>query len=631
MLADDHALVDGIAGLDEEGAAGLKVEEGVGHAHAGAVGNDASRVAGGEVAAPGLVAFEVGVHDARALGVGEELVLVADEAAGGHGELDAHAAGAGIVAVEHLALALVELVRDHAHEVLVAVHVEMLDGLEYGPALVLLQDDFGTPHGELEALAAHGLDEDGQLELAPALDQEGVVASGVLDAYGHVAQGLLGQTLLDDAALEELALAAGQGRGVDAKAHGDRRLVHGDAGKRRRIFARADGVADGDVLDAGQHDHVAWLHLVHLAQGYALVDLELGGAQGPGLAVGADAVEGLVAVHRAVHDPAHGEAAEVVGVVEVGDEHLEGLVRIVVRSGKLGQDGLEERLEVHPLVVGMVHGNAVAAHGVEHRELELAVVGAKVDEEVVDFVDHLFDARVLAVDLVDDHDDRQMRLEGLAQHEARLREGAFRGVHEQDGAAGHGERALDLAAEVGVARGVDDVDLDALPGDGAVLGRNGDPALALEIHVVHDAVLHLLVLSENAALLEEGINKGGFAVIDVGNDGHVAEILVLHGVFLHKINGLPVFWRRALYPLFSTLSPCLRRKNAACRCAQRHGARNRTRAARLRPSCLFMHRTSLKPPQLKKSARLQDLPAVRQGFEKRLKGLDILKLFHQDE
>jgi len=44
-----------------------------------------------------------------------------------------------------------------------------------------------------------------------------------------------------------------------------------------------------------------------------------------------------------------------------------------------------------------------------------------------------------------------------------------------------------------------------------------------------------------------------------------------------------------------------------------------------------MHRTSLKPPQLKKSARLQDLPAVRQGFEKRLKGLDILKLFHQDE
>ncbi len=225
------------------------------------------------------------------------------------------------------------------------------------------------------------------------------------------------------------------------------------------------------------------------------------------------------------------KAAEVVGIVKIRDQHLEGLVGIVFRSGELVEHGLEEGLEVHLLVLGVVHGHAVAAHGVEHRELELAVVGAKVDEEVVDFVDHLFDARVLAVDLVDDHDDGQVGFKGLAQHEAGLRQGAFRGVHEEDGAAGHGEGALDLAAEVGVARGVDDVDLHALPGDGAVLGGNGDPALALEVHVVHDAVLHLLILSENAALLEEGIDKGGFAMVDVGDDGHVAEILVLHRRF----------------------------------------------------------------------------------------------------
>ncbi len=49
-------------------------------------------------------------------------------------------------------------------------------------------------------------------------------------------------------------------------------------------------------------------------------------------------------------------------------------------------------------------------------------------------------------------------LERLAEHEARLRERPFGGVHEQDRAVGHLERALDLAAEVGVAGRVDDVD-----------------------------------------------------------------------------------------------------------------------------------------------------------------------------
>src|SRR3712207_7784659 len=45
-------------------------------------------------------------------------------------------------------------------------------------------------------------------------------------------------------------------------------------------------------------------------------------------------------------------------------------------------------------------------------------------------------------------------------------------------------RSLDLAAEVGVAGGVDDVDLVAAVVDRRVLGLDRDPALALEVHRV---------------------------------------------------------------------------------------------------------------------------------------------------
>ena len=69
-------------------------------------------------------------------------------------------------------------------------------------------------------------------------------------------------------------------------------------------------------------------------------------------------------------------------------------------------------------------------------------------------------ARVAAVDLVDDDDDGEAELEALAEDEARLRQRALGGVDEQERAVGHQQRALDLAAEVGVAGGVDDVDLD---------------------------------------------------------------------------------------------------------------------------------------------------------------------------
>ena len=65
----------------------------------------------------------------------------------------------------------------------------------------------------------------------------------------------------------------------------------------------------------------------------------------------------------------------------------------------------------------------------------------------------LGDAGVGAVGLVDQEDDGQLRLERLAQHEAGLRQRALARVDEQHDAVDHRQAALDLAAEVGVARG----------------------------------------------------------------------------------------------------------------------------------------------------------------------------------
>ena len=161
--------------------------------------------------------------------------------------------------------------------------------------------------------------------------------------------------------------------------------------------------------------------------------------------------------------------------------------------------------------------------GVDDREVELLVGGAELVEQVEGLVDHPVRAGAGAVDLVDDDDGLEAERQRLARDEARLRHRALDGIDQQQHAVDHRQHALDLAAEVGVARRVDDVDVGAVVVDGAVLGEDGDAALALQVVRVHHALGHLLVRGEGAGLAQQLVDERGLAVVDVGDDGDVAE------------------------------------------------------------------------------------------------------------
>ena len=55
------------------------------------------------------------------------------------------------------------------------------------------------------------------------------------------------------------------------------------------------------------------------------------------------------------------------------------------------------------------------------------------------------------------------------------------------------------------------------------VGLDGDAAFALEVHGVEDLGLHL-ARGDGAGELEEPVGEGGLAVIDVGDDGEVADV-----------------------------------------------------------------------------------------------------------
>ena len=104
----------------------------------------------------------------------------------------------------------------------------------------------------------------------------------------------------------------------------------------------------------------------------------------------------------------------------------------------------------------------------------------------------------------------------------------FGRVDQQHHAVDHRQDALHLAAEIGMAGRVDDVDARAVPFDRGAFGQDGDAALALLVVGVHGALVHVLVLAHRAGLLEQLVDQRGLAMVDMGDDGDVADI---HGLW----------------------------------------------------------------------------------------------------
>ena len=81
-----------------------------------------------------------------------------------------------------------------------------------------------------------------------------------------------------------------------------------------------------------------------------------------------------------------------------------------------------------------------------------------------------------------------------------------------------------------MARGVDQVQLVHVPvlslvGQFDRPGFDGDAALALKVHVVQQLALHF-PLAHGVAFFHQPVGQGAFAVVDVGDDGKVSDMVL---------------------------------------------------------------------------------------------------------
>ena len=451
--------------------------------------------------------------------------MVADQAAARHVERQPHLAAAGRAHVLHDALAAAHLLHDHAGIRLVHIDQHVLERLFARPLLALSGDHAGAADGQLEAFAPHGLDQHAQLQLAAARHLERFRFRAFGDADGDVALRLAQQPVPDLAGCDLLAFTAAQRTVVHPEGHGQRRRVDRGGVQRSEELGRAHRVRHRRVRQPGDGDDVAGLHLVHLHPDQPAVAHQLG--QTPGLdraPVGAQHLHRHVEPRPALFHAAGQHPAQKVVVVQDGGHHGERRLRVEPCGRNMAQHEVEQGRQVLARAVQRLVRPALAAGRVEHGKVELLVVRAQGREQVEHLRVDLVRAGVLPVHLVDHHDGLEALGQRLAEHELGLRQHALRRVHQDDGAVHHVEDALDLAAEIRVARGVHDVDAAVAPDHAGALGEDGDAALALQVVAVQRALGHELVFPERARLPQQLVHQRGLAVVDVGDDGDVADV-----------------------------------------------------------------------------------------------------------
>ena len=143
---------------------------------------------------------------------------------------------------------------------------------------------------------------------------------------------------------------------------------------------------------------------------------------------------------------------------------------------------------------------------------------------------HLFGLGRGQVDLVEHRHDLMARIERVVDVGERLRFDALAGVdHQQRSFAGR-QRPRDLVGEVDMAGRVHQVEDVILAVLGVVvqphgLRLDGDAALALDIHgIEHLFLARHFAIRQPAGHLDQAVGQRRFAMVDMGDDGEVADV-----------------------------------------------------------------------------------------------------------
>ncbi len=231
---------------------------------------------------------------------------------------------------------------------------------------------------------------------------------------------------------------------------------------------------------------------------------------------------GLIYPDSTALHPAYAYTPHIVVVVNAGNKHLHGGIRVPLGSGDMVQYRFKKGHKIGSLLVLAERSGSSPPRTEQHRAFYLLVACIQVEEQLQNLVSYLVKPRVGTVYLVHHDDYFQTHFQRLLQYEAGLGHTALGSVNKQYDAVHHFKYPLHLAAEIRVTRSVDNVYLHAVIHHSRVLRKDSDTPLPLQIVGVHYSLGDVLVLPERAPLLEHFVHQRSFAVVYVRDNSYVS-------------------------------------------------------------------------------------------------------------
>ncbi len=278
------------------------------------------------------------------------------------------------------------------------------------------------------------------------------------------------------------------------------------------------------MLKANHSADIARAHLVNTTVGDALEGMQLLDLRLLLRAVAVAYGDIHAILKRATMHTTHGDTTRITAVIQTRNQHL-GRTLELLRSRNDLQNLIQEVVNVVSGLIIIRSHPAILGRTVDHGEVELVLSSIEVAHQIEHHLIHLLRAAVGLVNLVDDHNGLQSNLQGLLQHETRLRHRPFKGINQQQTAVGHVEHTLNLATEIRVARSIENVDFYAFPSDGNVLRKNGNTALTLQIIGVKHCATVILTVAKQFTGEHHLVNQRCLAVVDMRNNCNVTNVL----------------------------------------------------------------------------------------------------------
>ncbi len=220
----------------------------------------------------------------------------------------------------------------------------------------------------------------------------------------------------------------------------------------------------------------------------------------------------VLGLERAVHDAHQHHHADIVVEPRVDDQRLQRRIDIAFGRRHFDDQRLQHIFHTHAGLGRTTHG----------------ILRADADH-IFDFGNRVFRIGGGQVDLVQHrhHLDAQVQRGVAIGHGLRL--DPLRSIHHQQRAFAGRKRTRNFIREIHMPRRVDEVKVVHLPVARLVAQRgslrlDGDATLALDVHRVQHLLFHLAI-GQAAAQMDDAVCQCGFAVVDVGDDGEITDML----------------------------------------------------------------------------------------------------------